>query len=190
MNKFVFITIFILVLAMIITSCESSFLPAPQTNTTVPPHTQSLAPETTPTLCFDFITSHSLTPTPGPFSYQLDERYSRILISETTCAPKEEIVRKLVSQWLDHYSLNGTTVESYTIDKINIITKTQPLPAWANGVPDDEIWAGVSFHIKPYWSWPVTKEVVLSNDWGYAGQFFGVYRDGDYWRLFILETGV
>src|SRR6266496_2821368 len=137
----------------------------------------------TATPCFDVIASPLATPVLWYGSQPLNPKYSRIPVNQAICASKEEIVRKLIIQFYDHYEVDNGTKLEFMINDINVI-KSYQLP-WSMEVKNNEIVASVSIRVKGNY-FASSNPKILPGGWEILSGFFGVYREGDYFRLITL----
>lgn len=168
-------------------------LPAvsPPTGTAVP--TETISPTLTLTSAVVYL---RCTPPdsgyPATIHYENEDNFgdgyiSRIKTDEVATKSDEEIVSFLVTQWLEHYktrsSASTAAIKDYQVEKITLYD--------ASCDPFFEIVAGVRFSIIPaqvpndyasFW----TDQVDLNDVWWHIGAPFGIFKDGDFYRLRLV----
>ena len=171
-NKICIFSIFIF--AYIFTAC--SFIYPDQIPTTSPTPVQpTLIVKSIPT--DEYINPHNFG----------DGYIARIPIKDFNNAVSEEIVKALVTQWLEHYKTQSQAsdfmIKDYTFDQINLLDNSSN-----SGF---EIVAGVRFSIIPakipneWASFP--GDTVSPNDiWWHLGAPFGVFREEPYFVLKLV----
>jgi hypothetical protein len=136
-------------------------------------------PSKSPTPSLEVImTSTLVTPLDG-----WDQSFiSRIPVKDVSGLTPEEIMTKLVTQWLEYYKTKNTDddygILDYTIVSIN--------PDDSPRSPNDLIVARVFFDVKPVKiqsEWIVGSGVVFNKDWIHTQMVFGIFQDGDNYRL-------
>ena len=165
------------------------------TGTTVP--TETLPPTLAPSLTLtSAVGSLRCTPPdsgyPATIHYENEDSFgdgyiSRIKIDEVTTKSDEEIVSLLVTQWLEHYKTRSSAptaaIKDYKVEKIILDD--------ASCDPFFEIVAGVRFSIIPahlpsdyasFW----TDQVDPNDVWWHSGAPFGIFKDGDFYRLRLV----
>jgi len=176
-----------LVTASLLVSCSavtispvSSATPLP----TQPPPTATLEPQRSPTPIE--------TPSSDQFAYEDkfgDGFIARLPFKETNNLSNEDIVRILVSHWLDHYKGHTTLLKvmllDYTVDNVSLMKDRSYDPFYP-------IVAGVRFSILPaqipndWASFP--GDLIHEGDtWWHMGAPFGVFREGDDYRLRLVS---
>lgn len=109
---------------------------------------------------------------------------SRIPVKDVSGLTPEKIMTKLVTQWLEYYKTKDTDddrILDYTIVRIN--------PDDSPRSPNDLIVARVFFDVKPVKiqsGWVVGSGVIFNKDWVHTQMAFGVFQDGDSYRLKAL----
>lgn len=143
--------------------------------TAIPPETPSLAqtlPAATPTDIFAYADNFG------------DGYISRIPIKEVGDAPPDEIMKRLLLQWLEHYKMeciDNNKLDDYTVD--NIYLTNDPFR------PQYEIIAMVSFSVRPVETpneWVSLPTSISDDEWEHLGSVFGVFRDDEDFRLRLL----
>lgn len=155
-------------------------------------NSQAIAQTNTPIISGTPCLGSLVTPvnTPEPWQYGADYwdkiAISRLPIQSLECASKENIVKELVSQWLEIIRTNSPQqncgLEKYTVDTIaireNIIT------------PQYDIVARVDYHVNlghfMDCGWVSDRGIIESNGWINTSDTFGVYRENGYFRLIVL----
>lgn len=174
-----------------ISACSSSKVAMPsqtpdtnQTPSVSPVITSTNTPSKSPTPVLEI----KVTPTLIPPLDNWDKRYiSRIPTKDMASATPEEIVKSLVTQWLEYYKTQSTDsdfkIEEYSLGWIRL-EKTPTTSQY-------KIVATAAFQVKPVkipnvWaSFP--GEARNQNDpWWHLGMTFGVFRDSEYFRLRLL----
>ena len=178
--------------------------PAPQTSlpavslpTKTAILTETIPPILTPTLTLtSSVASIPCMPPdrgyPATIHYENEDSFGdgyrgRIKIEDVATKSDEEIVRILVTQWLEHYktqsSASSATIKDYQVEKITLYDASCDLFF--------EIVAGVQFSIIPaqvpsdyasFW----TDQLDPNDVWWHIGAPFGVFKDGDYYRLRLV----
>lgn len=141
-----------LIALFVLTACGSQaatvqitppdFLPSTATNTPAPTTIATITP------CLGFVATSVGTPLPWSYADNHWDKIaiSRIPIQGRECTTSQEIVRKLVLQWLETIKTNSPTqeqcgLEDYSLD--NIMIKENTI------TPQYDIVAGVGYHVKP-----------------------------------------
>lgn len=129
---------------------------------------------------------------PATIHYENEDNFgdgyiSQIKIEDVATKSDEAIVSILVTQWLEHYKTQSNapseTIKDYKVEKITLYD--------ASCDPFFEIVAGVRFSIIPalvpndYASFP-TDQVDLNDVWWHIGAPFGIFKDGDFYRLRLV----
>ncbi len=180
-----FITLFIAI--VLITACNPTVVSLIPTNSPLPSPTLTITPSSTQTM----------TPqnTDVPNHYDQYENFgdgfvARILIRDTNNLSREEIVIKLVNLLLEHYKTNSLaprmTIEDYKeVHVIKFIKDNNNYDGFFTivayvqfsiipaDVPIANDWMSLSANVSPI------------NSWWLIGSVFGVFRDGEYYRLRI-----
>jgi len=123
-----------------------------------------------------------ITPTLIPPLDNWDKMYiSRIPAKDMAGATPEEIVEKLVTQWLEFFMTSpqdNFKIEGYQIRFIRI-EKNFTSPIY-------EIIATVGFDVNPMNQqsvWVVDAGTFIGDGWVRTGRTFGILHDGEYYRL-------
>lgn len=128
--------------------------------------------------------------TPEPWEYGADYwdaiAISRLPVQGMECASSENIVKSLVSQWLETIKATSPSqncgLDEYTIDTITIKENTI--------TPQYDIVARVSYHVNlgrfKDCGWISDRGIIESNGWISTSDTFGVYRENGYFRLIVL----
>ncbi len=128
------------------------------------------------------------TPALGTFRWYYGEStIPRIPIRDMECAAPQEIVRRLMLQWLETLKTNSPGeqcgLEDYSL--ILIVMKGNAI------TPQYEIVASVGYSIKPRHSsscWLIIPYTDKRGGWIVTGEVFGVYRENGYFRLMVLRN--
>jgi hypothetical protein len=122
-----------------------------------------------------------------------DGYIAHVTIEDVEGLDKEEIVRILVAQWLEHYKTQSTqtdaSIKDYTVDEITLVER--------NVGSDPSIVASIRFSIIPVQIpniWAVFPGDVVEPDdsWWHLEKLLGVYGEppnSDYYWLRIMPLG-
>ncbi|GEM_PF-1764014 len=122
-----------------------------------------------------------------------DGYIAHVLIEDVEGMDKEEIVRILVEQWLEHYKTQSTQtdamIKDYTVDEITLVDR--------NVGSDPSIVASVRFSIIPVqvpniWAVFPGDAVEPDNNWWHLEKLLGVYggpSNSEYYWLRIMPLG-
>lgn len=108
---------------------------------------------------------------------------ANIAVNDVLNNSNEEIVKLLVSQWLEGFKTGMTSydaIKNYSVDRVTIRSHDA-----------SEIIASVIFSIQPVeysqnWASMVTSDSNSNDPWWHLGATFGIFRDGEYFRLKLL----
>jgi hypothetical protein len=179
------------------TSSPTQFVVASETlgSTPVPTSTFSTPTSITkPELNLTPAVQACLSPAyPATIHYANEDQFgdgyiSRIAIKDMEGKNNGEIVLALVNQWLEHYKTRSksasASIKGYDIEEVNLLDTSCD--------PFFEIVAGVNFSIIPaqapndYASFPSATSASSGGDWWDIGAPFGVFKDGDFYRLRLV----
>jgi hypothetical protein len=111
-----------------------------------------------------------------------DERFiSRVALSKVANQSQEEIANELLLQWLEYYKSHEND-NDYKIENYNIISITLE----ESNNPSYSIVATAFFEVKPVQLqsvWIVGGGTVMNGDWLRIKSTFGIFQDGEYFRL-------
>jgi hypothetical protein len=172
------------IFALLMAACTSAPTQTLQSNDSspVPPITNIAIPSETPSTA-----QAAPTVTAADDIYAFSDTFGDGFIARlplTDTLTKEEIVKQLVTQWLDHYKLHSNTsqaaIDEYTVDTVSLMIAPSSY----------EIVAGVGFSIVPAqipnaWA-SFTGDIQPNDRWWRLWATFGVFRDGDDFRLRLL----
>lgn len=173
------------IFALLMEACTSAPTQTLQSNgsSPVPPITNVAIPSETPSTA-----QAAPTVTAADDIYAFSDTFGDGFIARlplTDTLTKEEIVKQLVTQWLDHYKLHSNdpqaTIDEYTVDTVSLMIAPSSY----------EIVAGVWFsivpaHIPSAWGSFPGEEIKPDNRWWRLFSTFGVFCDGDDFRLRLL----
>lgn len=175
------------IFALLMAACASAPTQTLQSNISSPPvpptATIAIPPETPSTAQ----AAPTMTATDDIYAYSDtfgDGFIARLPLTDTLA--KEEIVKQLVTQWLDHYKLHSNdpqaAIDEYTVDTVSLMSAPSSY----------EIVASVKFsivpaHIPSDWGSFPGEEIKPDDRWWRLWTIFGVFRDGDDFRLRLLS---
>lgn len=173
------------IFALLMAACTSAPTQTLQSNgsSPVPPITSVAIPSETPATAQ---AAPKMTAADDIYAFSDafgDGFIARLPLTDTLA--KEEIVKQLVTQWLDHYKLHSNdpqaAIEEYTVDTVSLMIAPSSYEIVAN------VWFSiVPAHIPSAWGSFPGEEIKPDDRWWRLCSVFGVFRDGDDLRLRLL----